>query len=116
VNSYRVNEHRLAAYGTLAPGRVNEDQLSGLEGKWTEGAVRGHLTKAGWGAHLGFPGLIPDPQGDFVPVFVFHSPELPAHWARLDAFEGEAYQRITIEVTGDGEPYEAWIYALSERA
>ena len=44
--------HRLATYGTLAPGRVNHHQLDGLEGQWLQGHVRGTLVASGWGADL----------------------------------------------------------------
>ena len=54
---------RLATYGTLAPGRQNHGQLIDLPGRWLVGHVRGSLVDAGWGAKLGFPALILDPDG-----------------------------------------------------
>lgn len=109
-------DHRLVVYGTLAPGEVNADKLEGLVGSWSEGTVRGHLTEAGWGAHLGFPGLVPDPNGPAVRVKIFYSPDLPDHWGRLDAFEGEAYRRLPICVESDKGPLEAWIYTVAPPA
>ena len=95
---------RLATYGTLAPGRPNEHQLSGLTGTWSLGTVRGRLVEAGWGAAQGYPGMILDGSGDVIEVHIFTSPDLPAHWPRLDAFEGEGYRRVVINVsTPDGE-------------
>jgi len=38
-------EHRLATYGTLAPGRPNHHQLDGLTGRWLEGHVNGTLVE-----------------------------------------------------------------------
>jgi hypothetical protein len=39
-----------------------------------------------------------------VPVKLFESPGLPAHWRRLDAFEGDAYRRVVVPVkVGDGD-------------
>ena len=35
--------YRLATYGTLAPGRPNQHQLDGLEGRWFAGHVNGML-------------------------------------------------------------------------
>jgi gamma-glutamylcyclotransferase (GGCT)/AIG2-like uncharacterized protein YtfP len=106
-------EHRLAVYGTLAPGRSNHGQLAGLAGDWSHGVVRGALHQAGWGAGEGYPGLTLDPEGAEVPVQVFTSPDLPAHWARLDAFEGADYRRVEVTVTGaDGAAIEAFIYAV----
>ena len=68
---------RLATYGTLAPGRVNHHQLAGLKGKWQKGTVRGRLVDAGWGAALGYPGLVLDPRGPVFEVYLFESAELP---------------------------------------
>jgi gamma-glutamylcyclotransferase (GGCT)/AIG2-like uncharacterized protein YtfP len=105
---------RLAIYGTLAPGRVNHHQISALAGSWQRGTVKGKLFAAGWGAALGFPGLIMDPLGPTVDVDLFESTDLPAHWARLDEFEGSGYRRVVTTVnTVEGER-SAWIYVLAE--
>jgi gamma-glutamylcyclotransferase (GGCT)/AIG2-like uncharacterized protein YtfP len=106
------SDRRLAVYGSLAPGRSNHHELAGLAGTWRPGVVRGWLVDSGWGSALGYPGLRPDPAGPEVAVQVFASDDLPAHWARLDGFEGEAYERVEIEVaTADG-PLNAQLYAL----
>lgn len=104
---------RLATYGTLAPGRVNHHQLAGLAGRWLEGTVRGRRVAAGWGADLGFPGLIPDPAGEAIAVHLFESPDLPGHWARLDAFEGPGYRRTEVVVRTALGDLDAFIYALA---
>ena len=104
---------RLATYGTLSPGRVNHHQLAGLNGSWRQGTVRGKLFPEGWGAALGYPGLVLDPEGAVVQVWVFESADLPEHWARLDEFEGEGYRRVVTRVqTVEGE-VDAWIYVLA---
>ncbi|WP_035484633.1 gamma-glutamylcyclotransferase family protein [Geminicoccus roseus] len=103
---------RLATYGSLAPGRVNHHRLDGLQGRWRRGTVRGRLVEAGWGAKLGFPGLVLDPAGGEVEVHLFESADLPAHWPRLDAFEGDGYRRVVARVRlADGEA-DAWIYVV----
>jgi gamma-glutamylcyclotransferase (GGCT)/AIG2-like uncharacterized protein YtfP len=105
---------RLAVYGTLAPGRVNYHQISALAGTWQRGTVKGKLFSSGWGAALGFPGLILDPFGPSVDVDLFESTDLPQHWVRLDEFEGSGYRRVVAMVdTGEGER-NAWIYVLAE--
>ncbi|MFL5279739.1 MAG: gamma-glutamylcyclotransferase [Rhodopila sp.] len=97
----------------MAPGRVNHHQLAGLDGHWRQGTVKGTLVDAGWGASLGYPGLILDPQGPLVAVYLFESPDLPNHWSRLDAFEGSGYRRVVTRVsTTDGE-VEACIYVIA---
>jgi gamma-glutamylcyclotransferase (GGCT)/AIG2-like uncharacterized protein YtfP len=110
----RTPDHRLAVYGTLAPGRPNHHQLAQLDGRWRPGAVRGQRVVAGWAAALGFPGLVLDALGEPVEVQLFESPDLPDHWPRLDAFEGAGYRRVIARIdTADGE-VDAWIYVLAE--
>ena len=107
-------EHRLATYGTLAPGRPNHHHVSALDGRWLRGHVRGTLIDAGWGADYGFPGIVLDGAGEDVMVDVLESADLPAHWSRLDEFEGPGYQRvITTASTPDGQ-LEISIYVLGE--
>lgn len=103
-------EYRLATYGTLAPGRPNAHQLDGLGGDWTSGTVRGHLVERGWGAALGYPAMIPDETGPEIPVHLFRSTDLPAHWARLDAFEGPGYARVAVPVMTAAGLVQAFIY------
>jgi gamma-glutamylcyclotransferase (GGCT)/AIG2-like uncharacterized protein YtfP len=106
-------ERRLATYGTLGPGRPNHHQLSGLKGRWSSGSVRGDLHEEGWGAAQGFPGLILSPAGAFVTVDLFTSDDLPDHWSRLDAFEGQGYRRVATEVSTPDGVVEAYIYVLA---
>ncbi len=109
-------ERRLAVYGTLGPGRSNHDQLSALSGAWSSGSVRGDLYQEGWGAAQGYPGLVLNPDGEAVAVRLFLSADLPDHWSRLDAFEGEGYERVLTRVaTAEGE-VEAYIYVLAPPA
>jgi len=104
---------RLAVYGSLAPGRVNHHELANVKGRWLRGTVRGKLTDAGWGAALGFPGLILDPSGSPVEVYLLESLELPDHWARLDEFEGTGYRRVVTKVRlADGD-VNAQIYVVA---
>ena len=85
--------HRLAVYGTLAPGEPNAHELADCRGTWTPG----HVT--GWRAQRDFPVFTFDPAAPPVPVHVFDSADLPLHWGRLDAFEGDTYRRILVPVT-----------------
>lgn len=102
--------HRLATYGTLAPGRPNHHQLAALPGTWAEGVVHGRLVDEGWGAGLGYPALVLDDDGPAVSVWVFTSADLPDHWDRLDAFEGDGYRRTPVVVTTADGAVEAAMY------
>ena len=104
---------RLATYGTLAPGRQNHSQLAGLSGRWRVGHVRGSLIDAGWGAELGFPALVLDPDGATIEVSVFESRALVDHWQRLDAFEGPGYRRVAVDVSTPEGVLPASIYVLA---
>jgi gamma-glutamylcyclotransferase (GGCT)/AIG2-like uncharacterized protein YtfP len=105
-----ARDHRLACYGTLAPGRSNHHQLAGLRGAWRTGSIAGRLMPEGWGASQGYPALLLDPPGQRVEIHLFESPELPLHWPRLDAFEGPGYVRTAVSIDTDDGPVEAWIY------
>ena len=94
-------DHRLAVYGSLAPGRANHSHVAGLGGRWIPGEVRGRLVEAGWGSALGYPAIILEPDGPAVGVQVLESADLPAHWSRLDEFEGPGYERVLTTVRHD---------------
>ncbi len=107
---------RLATYGNLAPGRINERQLSDLRGRWLVGRVRGSLVEDGWGAALGYPALVLGADGAEVEVQVFESADLRDHWERLDAFEGAGYRRVAVDVETDKGVLPASIYVLADGA
>ncbi len=114
ANGKNSADMRLATYGTLAPGRVNNDQLAGLKGHWRQGTVRGRLFEIGWGAALGYPGIILDTSGTNVEVHIFESPDLPNHWRRLDEFEGKGYRRVVTKVSTKDGDLAASIYVVNE--
>ena len=104
---------RLFVYGTLGPGRTNEHVLDAIGGSWETATVTGTLRHEGWGAKLGYPGIDLDEHGGEVEGFLFTSENLSDHWATLDKFEGEAYERVLIKVKlKNGSMVEAYIYSL----
>lgn len=105
---------RLAVYGTLGPGKPNHRHVEMLRGTWTRGVVRGELRPEGWGAAQGYPGLVLGHGGE-VAVDLLLSDDLPDHWARLDAFEGDGYQRVVTTVSTGHGPIEACIYVLARQ-
>lgn len=108
---------RLFVYGTLAPGRVNAHVMADIPGRWEPASVTGTLLQEGWGAAVGFPGIVLDEHGPEVPGLLFSSDRLDAHWARLDEFEGEGYRRVLTTATlPDGSRVQAYIYSLSDSA
>lgn len=105
---------RLLVYGTLAPGRPNEHVLAGLPGAWEPASITGTLVHQGWGAALGFPGVIVDEHGpDRVNGLLFTSDRLDEHWQRLDELEGEGYERVRTRVrVAEGRVEDAYVYVL----
>ena len=104
---------KLFVYGSLGPGRPNEQILASIGGTWQPAKVKGRLEPRGWGAAMGFPGLVLDEAGSVIQGFLFTSENLDQHWASLDDFEGEHYQRILTKVhLEDGSSTEAYLYAL----
>lgn len=105
--------HRLFVYGTLAPGRPNEHVLADVPGEWEPATVIGTLFPEGWGAAAGYPGIVLDERGGEVQGFLFSSESLAEHWARLDEFEGEGYERVpTTAKRRDGTAVDAFIYKI----
>lgn len=114
MDAHHTLINRLFVYGTLAPGQPNEHIVSGLNGTWLPGSVRGDLKQIGWGANMGYPGLVLNHQGAQIHGLVLSTDKLADFWGELDAFEGEEYQRvITPVVMESGETIEAYVYALS---
>jgi gamma-glutamylcyclotransferase (GGCT)/AIG2-like uncharacterized protein YtfP len=106
----------LAVYGTLAPGQENHGQIATIAGRWMLGTLRGRLVPEGWGAALGYPGLVLDLEGSAVEAHVHESDDLPVHRARLDGFERPGYRRLPVTVDLAPAPRIAPIYGLAEQA
>jgi len=104
---------QLFVYGTLGPGRPNEHVLEAIGGSWETATVNGNLSHAGWGSELGYPGIDLNEHGGEVDGFLFTSENLSGHWAALDKFEGDAYERVQAKVKlKDGIIVDAYIYTL----
>ena len=107
---------RLFVYGTLKPGERNAHELERVRGEWSKARIRGTLFEIASGENEGCPGLTIDDQGDDIPGYVLASEELADEWPRLDAFEGEGYERVLARVTLDsGEAVDAWVYVVTPR-
>ena len=106
--------NQLFVYGTLGPGQPNEHWLTRIGGTFQEAQIRGRLYPEGWGATMGYPALVIDPDGEEIPGHVFSSEQLSNHWPALDDFEGEGYLRVLTKVTfKDGTTTQAYVYTLS---
>lgn len=103
----------LFVYGTLGPGRPNAHILENIGGTWQEGHVGGSLLAKGWGAEMGYPGIVLGESGNRVKGFLFTSENLHHHWHILDEFEGYEYERVPVEVTIiTGQTVHSCIYML----
>lgn len=108
---------KLFIYGSLQPGGPNNHIMEKIGGDWAPATVKGHLKEAGWGADIGFPGIMIDESGDEVKGYIFSSDNLGSHWDGLDDFEGDGYRRILVPATlEDGKQVEVYIYALKDTA
>jgi gamma-glutamylcyclotransferase (GGCT)/AIG2-like uncharacterized protein YtfP len=104
---------RLFVYGSLQPGGTNAYMLEGIRGRWVRGVLRGRLLAAGWGAGIGYPGLVLDAAAGQVSGHVLESLALGDHWALLDEFEGDDYQRRIVPVTLEsGRKVDAHVYVV----
>lgn len=93
---------RLAAYGSLRPGRENHHLVADLRGTWQRGHVRGLLHPGGGEGRERWAKLTLDESGPEVEVEVLESQDLLARWDELDRFEGAAYRRqlVIVELAG----------------
>ncbi|MGH1364570.1 MAG: gamma-glutamylcyclotransferase family protein [Calditrichia bacterium] len=107
--------NKLFVYGTLCPGQPNEHILKRIGGTWQSGSVRGTLYPNGWGAALGYPGIVLARDAETVEGYIFTSNRLEEHIPDLDRFEGLGYRRVltTVELRNKTE-ITAYIYELSE--
>ena len=104
---------RLFIYGSLQPGGPNEHVLASIEGEWEPAVIRGKLVYAGWGAALGYPGLVIDADGTDIRGYVLSSSHLGSKWAELDELEGSEYERsIAFVALADGKEVQAHVYVL----
>lgn len=107
---------RLFVYGSLQPGGPNEHVLASVIGDWQPAVLKGRLSDSGWGAGLGYPGLLIDAAGDDVSGYVLRSSSLGEILPELDRFEGDEYERVAAAVTLDsGERVQAYVYTLRSR-
>jgi gamma-glutamylcyclotransferase (GGCT)/AIG2-like uncharacterized protein YtfP len=104
----------LFVYGTLGPNRPNVHILENMGGTWAEAYVHGELLAQGWGAELGYPGIVLKEDAPAVQGFVFFSDNLALHWSVLDEFEGDGYVRSPVQatLTVTGEQIQTWVYCL----
>ena len=104
---------RLFVYGSLQPGGPNEHVLASIEGDWEPAFIKGNLIDAGWGASIGYPGLVIDECGEEIHGHVLASSNLNGRWTDLDELEGEEYERTVESVTLlNGEEVQAHVYVL----
>ena len=104
---------KLFIYGTLAPNCPNEHILKPLNGSWQEAFVFGELKEEGWGAGMGFPGILLTNTKKVVKGQIFTSSNLSEHLDMLDKFEGEDYKRVVVQATlEDNSIVQAYIYTI----
>jgi gamma-glutamylcyclotransferase (GGCT)/AIG2-like uncharacterized protein YtfP len=106
-------KQRLFIYGTLGPGRPNEHIMTAIGGSWQTASIYGELQEKGWGAAMGYPGIVLNNNGKRVQGYIFTSENFDKHWQELDDFEGKGYQRIKTQATLDnGSLVDVFVYAL----
>lgn len=109
------SSRRFVVYGSLGPGGPNHFRLEPLGSVWRSGfSVNGALAQEGWGASLGFPGLVWSRDGPHNPVQLLEADTLLGHWPVLDEFEGVGYVRSLVPVTNGSEVLVGNIYLLAQ--
>ncbi|KAF7771129.1 hypothetical protein PCIT_a4173 [Pseudoalteromonas citrea] len=107
---------KLFVYGTLCPNQPNDHILNDIGGTWERASVKGSLKQEGWGAKMGYPGLVLNEVEHEVNGYVFSSENLSNHWDSLDEFEGKEYQRLQSKVKlANGDLITVYMYTLSPK-
>ena len=116
VTSATPDLERLFIYGSLAPNCPNHHIVAHIDGPWQSGTVEGHLVQQGWGAVMGFPGIVISDLTEAkeeVKGLMLTSAQLAENWAMLDEFEGDQYERVIVSVKLDaGHTENAYIYQI----
>lgn len=95
------------------PNCPNGHVLENIVGKFVPATVKGKLIDAGWSASMGYPGIRLDMGNDTVHGYLFYSDNLLNHWAFLDEFEGEEFERTPVIVERYDElEVDTFIYTL----
>lgn len=98
------------------PTHSQEHVLADVHGTWEPATVQRRLLRLGWGADVGYPGIVLADDGSTVQGMLLSSTNLSDHWDRLDEFEGAGYDRVPTSVTlGSGATVSAQLYVLSDR-
>jgi len=87
-------DRKLIVYGTLAPGKVNHDIISEIQGTWEDCNLNGIVIDKN-----GLPLFVWQPSKPPIKAQLFTSVSLPNWWDRLDQFEGSNYKRILVPVS-----------------
>lgn len=84
-------QHKLIVFGTLSPGNSKDHVVSYLRGIWDHCKINGTISESG-----GYPFFELNPAAPSIDARLFINDDLPAHWDRLDHFEGLEYIRTLI--------------------
>jgi gamma-glutamylcyclotransferase (GGCT)/AIG2-like uncharacterized protein YtfP len=103
---YNFPSTRLATYGTLKPGEINNSILDKYQGKWYQGSVNGYIE------HLdGLPYFKWNLAASAIDIMVFESKD--NFMAEIDRFEGKNYRRILIPIKVDEKLIIGNIYEIA---
>ena len=106
-------DHRLAVYGSLAPGRPNHAHVAGLGGRWIPGEVRGRLVEAGWAPPSATPRSSSTPTARRSASRFWCRPTYPPTGPGSTTSRGPGYERVLTTVRTTTGEVEAYIYVLS---
>lgn len=90
------------------PGERFHGEVAEIPGSWRRVTLPGRIDHSG-----PYPVYQPSNDGTTCPAWVLESEALAQHWARLDAFEGDGYRRVTVNVDLDGALVTAQIYVAA---
>lgn len=79
------------SYGTLSPGKVNNEIISNIEGDWIKGIIKGEIVE-----YSGLSFFTWKTHEQPLEINIFHSKKLIEKWEMINEFEGSMYKRRLI--------------------
>ncbi len=85
-SQWQSEKCKVYSYTAPGAGQTQRAHYGSHRRQLEEGSVGGSLLNEGWGAEMGYQGIVLDNSGNRVNGFLFRSANLVNHWPTLDAF------------------------------
>ncbi|MBE1302050.1 MAG: gamma-glutamylcyclotransferase [Alteromonadaceae bacterium] len=118
--------NNLFVYGTLRPGHSNFNVISDISGTWYKASLQAFYFENGQGEYQPYPGVLLAENAFYhsasrskvitnINGYLLVADELSRYLGRLDAFEGDGYQRVIAHITcPEANENRAFVYQVTK--